>query len=79
MKFYFITFYRNVVPAREAWVETLDANMSDIGMITLHPDVFAVCPRMDIIHENVVWQRKYKMVVSKTTEIRKAVKKIIEE
>lgn len=63
--FFSITFYRNVVAAREAWVETLDTNTSDVGMITLHPDVFSVCPRMDIIHENVVWQRKYKMVVSK--------------
>ncbi|XP_047502320.1 39S ribosomal protein L4, mitochondrial-like isoform X1 [Penaeus chinensis] len=65
---------RNVVAAREAWVETLDANTSEVGMIALHPDVFAVCPRMDIIHENVVWQRKYKMVSKAHTKTKPEVR-----
>ena len=28
----------------------------------MHPDVWAVYPRMDIIHQNLVWQSKYNVV-----------------
>ena len=51
--------------AREAWIETLDANInpSQVGLMNLHPDVFSVYPRLDIIHQNVTWQLKYRTVV----------------
>ena len=31
-------------------------------IIRLHPDVWAVRPRLDIIYENVEWQKWYKKV-----------------
>lgn len=34
------------------------------GLIDLHPSVFGVLPRLDIIQQNVVWQRLYRYVVS---------------
>jgi len=49
--------------AREAWVENLDTRTEEKrGIIDLHPDVWAVYPRMDIIHQNLVWQSKYNVV-----------------
>jgi len=48
---------------REAWVENLDSrNEEKRGIIELHPDVWAVYPRIDIIHQNLVWQSKYNVV-----------------
>jgi len=48
---------------REAWVENLDSrNEEKRGIIDLHPDVWAVYPRIDIIHQNLVWQSKYNVV-----------------
>jgi hypothetical protein len=34
-----------------------------LGLIDLHPDVFGTQPRIDIIHENIEWQMKYRKVV----------------
>lgn len=55
---------RNTTQPREAWIENLDSSVapSQVGLMKLHPDVFAAYPRLDIIHENVVWQQKYRMV-----------------
>ncbi|XP_064097873.1 large ribosomal subunit protein uL4m-like [Macrobrachium nipponense] len=55
---------RNVTQPREAWIETLDrdASPSQVGLMNLHPDVFSAFPRLDIIHENVLWQHKYRTV-----------------
>ena len=51
-------------PAREAWIEDLttvgDDNSNQI--VKLHPDVWAVTPRLDIIQKNVNWQLFYKRV-----------------
>jgi len=48
---------------REAWVENLDSRKEEKrGIIGLHPDVWAVYPRMDIIHDNLIWQSKYNVV-----------------
>jgi len=33
-----------------------------LGMIDLHPDVFGVSPRTEVIAENVIWQDLYKKV-----------------
>jgi len=46
---------------RQVWVESLDTG-EDTEIMELHPDVFSVYPRMDIIHDNVVWQSKYNVV-----------------
>ena len=46
---------------RQVWVENLDTG-EDSGIMELHPDVFSVYPRMDIIHDNVMWQSKYNVV-----------------
>lgn len=55
-----------VVVPREAWIETLDTSAASplTGLIHLHPKIFGAYPRMDLIHENVVWQQKYRRVVS---------------
>ncbi|XP_034473731.1 39S ribosomal protein L4, mitochondrial [Drosophila innubila] len=49
--------------ARQAWIENTDAvKERKVGLIELHPDVFAAQPRVDIIQENIEWQRKYRYV-----------------
>lgn len=49
--------------ARQAWIENTDAvSERKVGLIELHPDVFASQPRVDVIQENVEWQRKYRYV-----------------
>ncbi|KAK4310178.1 hypothetical protein Pmani_018241 [Petrolisthes manimaculis] len=55
---------KGAVEGREAWVETLDnsTNSTQLGLIHLNPRIFASYPRLDIIHENVVWQKKSRMV-----------------
>jgi len=51
--------------ACQTWVSNLDTIEEDkLGMVDLHPQIFAYKPRIDIIHENVRWQRLYRHVVS---------------
>ncbi|XP_022188681.1 39S ribosomal protein L4, mitochondrial [Nilaparvata lugens] len=48
---------------RQAWVENLDTvEEQKLGLIDLHPNVFGVMPRLDIIYENMQWQQKYRRV-----------------
>lgn len=48
---------------REVWIENLDTiNEKKLGLFELHPLVYAVLPRIDIIHRNVIWQRKFRWV-----------------
>jgi large subunit ribosomal protein L4 len=48
----------------QAWVENLSTvEEQKLGLIDLHPDVFGAQPRIDIIHENIEWQTKYRKVV----------------
>jgi len=47
---------------RQAWVEKLSKDAEKKEIIDLHPDVWSVYPRMDIIHQNLVWQSKYNVV-----------------
>ncbi|XP_042223181.1 39S ribosomal protein L4, mitochondrial-like isoform X1 [Homarus americanus] len=67
---------RKVVEKREAWIETLDtsAPSHQVGLIHLHPKVFADYPRLDIIHENAVWQQKFRMVNTAHTKLRSEVR-----
>lgn len=49
-----------------AWLENLDTIEEEkLGTLDLHPEVFGQMPRIDIIFENVRWQKLYKHVVSK--------------
>lgn len=47
----------------QSWVETL-SQIEDkkLGMVDLHPSIFAVNPRLDILFRNVYWQQLYKKI-----------------
>ncbi|BFZ12025.1 hypothetical protein BsWGS_15064 [Bradybaena similaris] len=48
---------------RLAWVESMDSLQGTrLGMLDLHPDVFAIYPRIDILHKNVHWQKMYRHI-----------------
>jgi len=48
---------------RQVWVESLvTTGEQRKGILDLHPEVFSVYPRLDIIHENLQWQSKYNLV-----------------
>jgi len=48
---------------RQVWVENMDTCESvKRDLLDLHPDVWAVYPRMDNIHANLVWQQSYNVV-----------------
>ena len=48
----------------EAWVTSLDeVEESNNEIIQLHPDVFRVTPRLDLLHRNVTWQQNYRNLV----------------
>nr|BAN21196.1 mitochondrial ribosomal protein L4 [Riptortus pedestris] len=62
-------------PPRQAWLENLNSvEEKKLGIIDLHPDVFGVMPRIDIIHENVKWQSLYKRVSYANTKVRSEVR-----
>jgi large subunit ribosomal protein L4 len=49
---------------QQAWVENVSTiEEQKLGLIDLHPDIFFFFPRIDIIHENIEWQTKYRKVV----------------
>ena len=49
----------------QSWVETLSQiDDKKVGMVDLHPSIFAVNPRLDILFRNVYWQQLYKKIVS---------------
>jgi large subunit ribosomal protein L4 len=49
---------------QQAWVENLSTvEEQKVGLIDLHSDIFGAQPRIDIIHENIEWQTKYRKVV----------------
>uniref|UniRef100_A0A8C0U3S4 Uncharacterized protein n=1 Tax=Cyanistes caeruleus TaxID=156563 RepID=A0A8C0U3S4_CYACU len=49
----------------QAWVGSLRHPGDTLrGLADLHPDVFAVTPRLDILHAVVTWQKNYKRIVS---------------
>ncbi|KAG5896854.1 hypothetical protein JTB14_024193 [Gonioctena quinquepunctata] len=48
---------------RQVWLESLDTiDERKLGLLELHPSVFASNPRIDIIHQNVRWQTLYRFV-----------------
>uniref|UniRef100_A0A3Q3IIW9 Large ribosomal subunit protein uL4m n=1 Tax=Monopterus albus TaxID=43700 RepID=A0A3Q3IIW9_MONAL len=68
-----------VVPAHlspvQMWVETLQSCDSEpMGLAELHPDVFAVRPRLDILYDIEMWQRSYKRISYANTKVRSEVR-----
>ncbi|XP_062454455.1 large ribosomal subunit protein uL4m isoform X2 [Rhea pennata] len=47
----------------QAWVESLrHPDDTHLGLADLHPDVFAVNPRLDILHTVAMWQKNFKRI-----------------
>uniref|UniRef100_A0A336M9T7 Large ribosomal subunit protein uL4m n=1 Tax=Culicoides sonorensis TaxID=179676 RepID=A0A336M9T7_CULSO len=62
-------------PFREIWVENVDTpEQKNLEIIELHPEIYATMPRVDIIHENIDWQRKYRFVSYAHTKTRNEVR-----
>lgn len=58
-----------------AWVDSVEAGQSaPLGVAQLHPDVFAVPPRLDILHQVEVWQRNYQRISHANTKVRSEVR-----
>ncbi|KAF7997746.1 hypothetical protein HCN44_009144 [Aphidius gifuensis] len=48
---------------RQVWIENLDTiNEKKVGIVELHPEIYAAKPRIDSLWENIRWQRYYKFV-----------------
>ncbi|XP_013857245.1 large ribosomal subunit protein uL4m [Austrofundulus limnaeus] len=67
-----------VVPSHlsplRTWVETLQQDSEPLGLTELHPDVFGVPPRMDILHSVERWQRTYGRISYAKTKTRAEVR-----
>lgn len=56
-------FQNAFLQPRQAWVENLDTTEEKhFGFVNLHPDIFGLVPRLDVITMNIEWQKKYKWV-----------------
>lgn len=63
-----LKFLPRYTKPREAWVENFDnVKEEKRGLIKLHPEIFGTIPRLDMIYDNVKWQKLYKLVVSITS------------
>lgn len=50
-------------PPRSVWIENLDTvEEKKLGLLELSSEIFAATPRIDIVHQNIEWQRKYRFV-----------------
>ncbi|XP_026160002.1 large ribosomal subunit protein uL4m [Mastacembelus armatus] len=59
----------------KTWVETLERTDSEpLGLTQLHPDVFAVPPRLDILYDVEMWQRSYQRISHANTKVRSEVR-----
>lgn len=57
------------------WVENLDTiDEKKLGIKELNAEIFATNPRIDIIHQNVRWQRLYRYVSYAHTKVRSEVR-----
>lgn len=62
-------FPSKYIQPRQVWVENFDSiERKNLEIMELHPDIFATTPRIDIIHQNVEWQRKYRFVSFASTK-----------
>lgn len=61
--------------ARTVWLETLNEEEDEpTSLVQLHPDVFDVPPRIDILHQVVTWQRNFKRISYAKTKTRAEVR-----
>lgn len=59
----------------QAWVESLkDFDQERVGLAELHPDVFSVPPRLDILHQVAIWQKNFKRISYAKTKTRAEVR-----
>lgn len=57
------------------WVQTLmKPDDEPLGLTELHPDVFAVPPRLDILHQVEIWQKNFKRISHAKTKVRSEVR-----
>jgi len=50
-------------PLKQAWLETLSTVEDEkLGIVDLHPDIFATFPRIDILWWNIHWQSMYRKI-----------------
>lgn len=50
-------------PPKQAWLETLESIEDEkLGIVDLHPDIFATFPRLDMLWYNVYWQSRYRKI-----------------
>lgn len=62
-------------PPRQVWVENIDTTYEKkLGLMELSPLVYGAPPRIDLIHHNVLWQRKYRWVSFAHTKTRNEVR-----
>lgn len=48
---------------RQAWLESMEKiGDQKLGIVDLHPDIFATFPRLDILHNNIQWQLRYRQI-----------------
>jgi len=60
---------------RQVWISNLDSvGEEKLGLVDLHPDIFASLPRLDVIHENIRWQQLYRNVSYANTKVRSEVR-----
>lgn len=61
--------------AQTVWLETLNIEEDEpTSLVQLHPDVFDVPPRIDILHQVVTWQRNFKRISYAKTKTRAEVR-----
>lgn len=62
---------KKFVKDREIWIENLDTeDEQKLGIMKLHQKIWAATPRIDIIQQNVQWQRMYRFVSFAHAKIR---------
>lgn len=55
---------------RQVWIENLDTvEERKLGLAYLDPEIYAVKPRIDVIQQNVTWQRRYRFVSYAHTKV----------
>ncbi|XP_062404444.1 large ribosomal subunit protein uL4m [Sardina pilchardus] len=60
---------------KQTWVESLASrDFKPLGLVDLHPDVFAVPARIDILHQVEIWQKNFKRVSHASTKVRSEVR-----
>ncbi|XP_019657490.1 39S ribosomal protein L4, mitochondrial isoform X2 [Ailuropoda melanoleuca] len=59
----------------QAWVESLRGYEQErVGLAELHPEVFSIAPRLDILHQVVTWQKNFKRISYAKTKTRAEVR-----